>query len=132
MDLIKTNHSRFPWRVEATAAHTLVALKGTGSKPLTITAPNGKTYAQLEHGTLTLFPGYQFDGCTCAFDFSRALPGCAAHDALLQIRAQNPAALTDLQCSRAMREMHRRYRFKLWRLYYWAVASWLGRFYRNV
>ena len=123
----RTDHPLYPWRVKR---DFFFHVKGIPVElDLKLKGKDGKTYAHLHWSHINMMEGYQFDGCTCAPDFKRALPGCCVHDALLQMLKENPEAFPESVAHKTMLEIHRSSCFSLRKLYYYAVAGWPRKLY---
>jgi len=129
MNIIRTTHPEFPWRYERDTVHLVRGL------PHEVTAEirdkDGTLYSRIHWGHLFIYAGYQFDGCTCAVDFTRALPGCGAHDALLQMLAVYPGLFDEQIAHDALRDIHTTSSFSLAWLYHFAVSGWPRKLYKR-
>lgn len=143
MQITRTNHPRWKYRVDADASYALHAFGLRGYQGYCeIRASDGKVYsgfqdagqgtiyAVLMDGFLTIFKGYRFDGATCAPDFDAGLEGFAVHDALLQILDLYPGAFAEQAAHDAMLEVHTVSDFQLRNFYHWGVSSWPRQLYK--
>jgi len=80
---------------------------------------------------MTIHEGYEFDGCTLAPDFNDALPGCAVHDALLQILDVQPNLFPEQLAHNQLLHTHEEFHFSLARIYFWAVSGWPRKLYKR-
>jgi len=128
--IIHTDNKNWPWMI---ARDTVYPLKGFDPAfSCMLLGDDDKVYASIRFCHITLYEGYRFDGCTCAPDFCRALPGCAVHDALLQILDCAPGLFTEQLAHEQLYHIHKEHRFPLAKLYYWFVAGWPRKLYNQI
>lgn len=97
-DLIKVANSN--WERTAPVTYELECLKDIQGSYV-IRAADGNLYAYLSRGRLTVYTGYQCNGCSWSPDIPKgsmlaklfggsALEGCEAHDAMTQLQELYP------------------------------------------
>jgi hypothetical protein len=128
--IVHTDNIDWPWMI---ARDTVYRLKGFDPAfSYMMLGDDGKVYASIRFCHITLYEGYRFDGCTCAPDFCRALPGCAVHDALLQMLDMDPELFTEQLAHEQLYHTHKEHRFLLAKVYYWAVSGWPRKLYNQM
>lgn len=128
--ILLTAHPRYKYRV-AEDCEFLIGLRHINPPEREcVLADKGRRLVTLTETRLVIHEGYQFDGATCALDFKRALPGCAVHDALLQMLYKYPDLFHEQVAHDAMMRVHKVHGFRLYRLYHYAVSGWPRKLYK--
>ena len=120
---------KYNWEVVENFSIRLKSLNNCTSS-VSITDSDGNVIIYLNKNIITICKGYQFDGCSCAPDFDRALVGCCVHDALIQLLESYPIIFKYQDAHDALLEVQTISKFKLRWVYYLVVSSWLGKLYR--
>jgi hypothetical protein len=128
MKLKRIYNSKYKWEVVENYSIKLQSLNKCTSQAY-ITDKGNEIIISINNNALTICGGYQFDGCTYAPDFDRALIGCGIHDALIQLLKTYPGMFELQDAHNALLEVHKKTKFRLKWLYYRAVSSWLGDIY---
>lgn len=124
----KIKNSKYKWEVKENFSVRILSLKECEFQG-SVKGKNNNIIVDLNEDIVTICSGYQFDGCSCSPDFKKALLGCCIHDALIQFLDIHPTAFSIEDAHEAMFQIHKSSRFKLARVYYAAVSSWLGKVY---
>lgn len=128
MDYRSISEGKYRYERVADTTLRLKALKGCKGT-VVVYGKDGLEYARLEDDSLTIRAKYRFNGCDMAPDCLKAIAGCEVHDCLRQMILDCPTSLTWEQSNKAMREVHRRDRFRLAWLYYLVVHGPFGKLY---
>lgn len=129
--IVKSQFKAWKWKFQRKHHFFLpFSIDATKDKPLTINSSTGNVLVEAHDNHLTIKRYYHFDGATWAPDFKRVLYSSALHDALLQMSAKYPSKISEEMAHRAFKKQMKEDGFKLWPIYYFAVASFPRRIYK--
>ena len=107
MKLKRIYNSKYKWEVVENYSIKLQSLNKCTSQAY-ITDKGNEIIISINNNALTICGGYQFDGCTYAPDFDRALIGCGIHDALIQLLKTYPGMFELQDAHNALLEVHKK------------------------
>jgi hypothetical protein len=126
--IVKSQFKKWKWKF--TQDKTFVLPVSVGSHPLTILSNSGNVLVHAQGVMLKIKRHYHFDGATCAPDFKRVIVPSAVHDAMLQLADKYPSIVSERMAHRAFKQSMKAHGFRLWPIYYYAVASWPRKLYK--
>lgn len=124
--VIPIEHPVYCWQRTQDVVYTLKSLKHHKGE-VEIKDAQGVVLAVLVDNRFLLCAGYAHNGCSLSPDFCRAQRGCEVHDALVQMLQEGARSFTLEDANNALLEMQERDKFKLRKLYHWAVNTWFAR-----